>query len=64
MTAGCRWPSRTGALRVFIEHLPGSIDDATYLPHHGGGHYIHAEKLRHSNTQTATTLARPTATTP
>jgi hypothetical protein len=25
----------------------------------GGGHYIHAEKLRHTNTEAAAALARP-----
>ena len=30
----------------------------------GGGHYIHAEKLRHTNTEAAAALARPAATAP
>ena len=30
----------------------------------GGGHYIHAEKLRHTNTEAAAALARPGGTPP
>jgi Transposase DDE domain len=35
-----------------------SAANRAYL-NRGGGHYIHAEKLRHTNTEAATALARP-----
>jgi hypothetical protein len=35
-----------------------SAENRTYLTR-GGGHYIHAEKLRHTNTEAAAALARP-----
>ena len=44
-----------------------SADNRAYLTR-GGGHYIHAEKLRHTNAEAAAALARPgpaaTATSP
>ncbi len=35
-----------------------SATNRAYLTR-GGGHYIHAEKLRHTNTEVAAALARP-----
>jgi len=35
-----------------------SVANRAYLTR-GGGHYIHAEKLRHTNTEAAAALARP-----
>ena len=58
-------PGRVGAApagmgrrpRVRLRGEPG-------LPDPRGGHYIHAEKLRHTNTEAAAALARPGATAP
>ena len=43
----CGWPTRGFA----------SAANRAYLTR-GGGHYIHAEKLRHTNTEAAAALAR------